>query len=122
MARPTIDRLFDHTVRVWRCTPERSSLGVEERTYFVHVAEAGAKVNRSTAPVADTGPGMQPTGSRRLYMRTDVDVQARDLVELVTGPDAGQFWEVDQPPTKPQGHHAQLDCIAWNGVTPTEES
>lgn len=122
MARPTIDRLFDHVARIWRPTPERSSLGVEERTYQVVEAEAGCKVNRSSAPVADAGPGFQPIGARRLYMRPDADVQARDLVELVTGPDAGQFWEVNEPPTRPQGHHTQVDCIAWNGEEPTEES
>lgn len=122
MARPAIDSLFDHTVRIWRPTPERSRLGVEERTYQVVTPSAGAKVNRSTAPVGDAGPGFQPIGSRRLYMAPDADVQARDLVELLTGPDAPQFWEVNEPPTIPMGHHAQLDCIAWNGETPTEES
>lgn len=119
---PEIDSLFDHDVKIWRPTRERSTLGVEERTYQVHIAEARCKVNRSTAPSADTGPGMQPTGARRLYMRPDVDVKPRDLVELVTGPDAPQFWEVDQLPSLPRGHHMQLDCIAWNGVRPTEES
>jgi len=122
VARPSIDSLFDHDVRVWRPTKERSTLGVEERTYQVHIAEARCKVNRPTAPSSDTGPGMAPTGARRLYMRPDVDVQARDLVELTAGPDAGSFWEVDQLPSRPMGHHTQLDCIAWNGVTPTEES
>lgn len=122
MARPSIDSLFDHDVRIWRPTPERSALGVDERTYRVQIPAARAKVNRSTAPSADTGPGMQPTGSRRLYMRPDADIQARDLVELVAGPDAPQFWEVDQIPSRPMGHHTQLDCIAWNGVRPTEES
>lgn len=122
MARPLIDSLFDTTVRVWRPTPERSRLGVEERTYSVVAPSLGAKVNRSSAPEADAGPGFQPVGARRVYMRPDVDVQARDLLELLTGPDAPQFWEVNEPPTRPQGHHTQLDCIAWNGVTPTEES
>lgn len=122
MAAPAIERLFDSTVRIWRATPERSALGVEERTYFVVIVSAGAKVNRSTAPEADGGPGLQPTGGRRIYMKPDVDVQSRDLVELVTGADAPQFWEVNEPPTRPQDHHTQLDCIAWNGETPTEES
>lgn len=122
MARPAIDRLFDHTVRVWRPTPERSSLGVEERTYTVVDASAGAKLDRSTAPVADRGLGLAPIGRRRLYMRPDADILARDLIEVLTGPDAPQFWEVDEPPTRPMHHHTQLDCIFWDGVAPVEES
>lgn len=122
MARPSVAGMFDQNVRIWRPTTERSRLGVEERTYFVNVPTTGAAVNRSTAPESDTGPGLTPTGSRRIYVGPDVDVQPRDLVELLDGPDGRQFWEVDQPPTKPRGHHTQLDCLTWNGTEPTEES
>jgi hypothetical protein len=119
MARPRIDRLFDHTVRIWR--PIASSdnrLGVETRDYSVAIPTAGCALNRNVSPVQDQGPGMEPTGRRRFYMRPDLDIRERDLVQIMTGPDAVQTWEVDQPPTRPRDHHTQVDAIAWNGVLP----
>lgn len=115
MARPSIAALFDHTVRVWRPVVNRSRLGVDERGYVVVAASLGAKLNRSSAPVADGGPGLQPTGSRRFYMAPDADVVERDIIEVLTGPDSGQTWEVDEPPTRPNDHHTQFDARYWAG-------
>lgn len=117
MARPRIDRLFDHTLRIWRPTPDANNrLGAEKRTYAIALSNVGAATNRPTAPVQDTGPGMQPIGARRFYLRPDIDIRIRDVIEITAGPDAGQTWEVDQPPTRPREHHTQIDAIAWNGV------
>lgn len=116
--RPKIDRLFDHTVRIWRPTANADNrLGVEERTYTV-VASVGCALNRSTAPVGDIGPGVEPIGSRRFYMRPDANVQPRDVLEIIAGPETGSTWEVDEPPTKPRSHHTQVDTIVWNGILP----
>lgn len=118
MARPAIDHMLDHTVRVWRPVVSKDDYGAESSDYQL-VASLNAAVNRSSAPVADIGPGFAPTGTRRVYLRPDAQVQPRDVVELVTGPDAPGTWEVDEPPTHPRGHHTQVDCIAWHGVLPT---
>lgn len=118
MRRPKIDRLFDSTVRVWRPTADANNrLGAETRTYSP-IATLGAALNRSTAPVGDIGPGMAPIGSRRFYLRPDANVQARDLLEIISGPETGSTWEVDEPPTRPRSHHTQVDSIVWNGVLP----
>lgn len=117
---PRIDRLFDHTVRIWRPTAAPTArLGVERRTYAILVASAGCALNRNVSPEQDQGAGMDQTGRRRFYMRPDSPIQARDVIEILTGPDAdGQRWEVDQNPTRPRGHHTQVDSIAWNGILP----
>lgn len=122
MTPPRIDRLFDHVVRIWRpATAPSSRLGVETRNYAI-VGQAGAALNRNVSPEGDVGPGMMPIGRRRLYMRPDANVKARDVVEIIEGPEAagvdGKTWEVDQPPTRPRGHHTQVDAVAWNGVLP----
>ncbi len=119
MAAPRIDRLFDHKVLVWRPTATHANrLGAQTRTHTQVGTLQGAAVNRESAPMADQGVGMVPTGRRRLYMRPDANVQERDVVQIVDGPDAGGTWEVDQPPTRPRGHHTQVDAIAWNGQLP----
>lgn len=120
MAPPRIDRLFDHVVRIWRpAASSENRLGVETRIYSVANPSAGCALNRNVSPEQDQGPGMDQTGRRRFYMRPDLDIRARDVVEIVSGPDAdGQRWEVDQAPTRPRGHHTQVDAIAWNGVLP----
>lgn len=119
MARPKIDRLFDHVVIVWRPTADANNrLGVEQRAYSPAYQGVGCAVNRNESRMADTGPGMDPVGQRRMYFRPDADVRARDVIQIVEGPDSPGTWEVDQPPTRPRGHHTQVDGIAWNGILP----
>lgn len=120
MAAPRIDRLFDHTVRIWRPVASSANrLGVETREYSVAIPTAGCALNRNVSPKQDQGPGMDQMGRRRFYMRPDLDIRARDVVEILSGPDAdGQNWEVDQNPTRPRNHHTQVDAIAWNGELP----
>ncbi len=120
MAPPRIDRLFDHTVRIWRPRADANNrLGVEVRAY-TRAADLGCALNRDVAAEQDVGPGMEPIGRRRFYMRPDADVRARDVVQIMTGPDAGadQTWEVDQDPVRPRGHHTQVDAILWTGDLP----
>lgn len=126
MARPTIDHLLDHTVRVWRAVVTKDRLGAESRNYEV-VGTIPAALNRSTAPVAQTGSGLAPTGRMRLYMKPTANVRTRDVLELRSGPmfnpDGDPYvWEVDEPPTKPRNHHTQVDAIFWNGTLPESAS
>lgn len=114
---PRIDRLFDHTVQVWRPSVAKDNLGAERRSYAL-VDTYGAAVNRSVDPLASAGPGLAPTGRVRMYLRPDVDVQARDVMLITDGPNVGQKWEVDQPPVRPRMHHTQVDAATWNGILP----
>jgi hypothetical protein len=117
-----IERLQDHTVRVWRPVTVPDAIGADQRTYAPVGEPEPAKVNRNVAPTGDAGPGFAAIGRRRLYMKPGVDVEERDVLELVTGPDAPQTLEVDEPPTRPRGHHCQVDCILWRGQLPELES
>lgn len=113
--------LFDTEVAIWRATTSKGALREEVRTYARVLDPPGipnACVNRPNAPVADVGPGIEPVGTRRIYMLPSTNVQTRDIVEIVAGPDAGAVLEVDEPPTRPRGHHVQLDCRLWNGRLP----
>jgi len=117
---------FDTSVRIWRPTSTITSpLGAERRDYEIVLEPAApnAAVNRPTAPLGDKGPGLAPIGERRIYMAPETDVQARDVLELVAGPDAGQRFEVDEPPTRPGNDHVQLRCRFWEGdLTPLDVS
>jgi len=115
---------FDTSIRIWRPETTNGRLGEEIRSYDVILEPAipNAAVNRPTAPLGDAGPGLAPIGERRVYMAPDTDVQPRDVLELLEGPDAPQFLEVDEPPTRPGGDHVQLRCRLWQGNPETEMS
>lgn len=106
--------LLDHTARVWRRSTARGTLDEEQRTYTT-VLESPVTLKRPRSQVGDTGPGLAPIGQQRLYFPAGVDVQATDLVQLLTGPDAPRVLEVDGQPTTPRGHHLEIDCRLWQG-------
>lgn len=117
--------LFDHEVAIWRPTVTLGPLREEIRTYTAVLVAPGlpnAVINRPAAPLADSGPGLTPTGTRRIYMRPTTEVRLRDLLEIVSGPDEGMIIEVDEPPTRPRGHHVQIDGRVWSGQLPGSAS
>lgn len=109
---------FDTTIRVHRRTVTRGALREEVVSYVPGPMPAGpnAAVNRPTAPLGDKGPGLAPIGERRVYMAPGADVQARDILELIAGPDAPQNLEVDEPPTRPGNDHTQIRGRLWEGT------
>lgn len=119
MPRPSISGWFDSTIRIWRPTTGTSGPGIESRTYAV-VATVGAVINRSRTPNTPGDAGLQRSGIIRWYGLPTIDVQERDVAEVVTGPDAGARWEVNEKPTHPRNHHTQVDCVEFNGVLPAE--
>lgn len=117
MPRPSITGMFDSTARIWRPVSEKDVIGVEQPEYIV-IGELGCAINRSRAPSVDIGPGTTPVGSIRLYFVASANIEPRDVLEVLTGPDAGRTWEVNEPPVRPRGHHTQVDCIEWSGKLP----
>ena len=110
--------LLDHTVRVRRPTESYDNpLRVLERAYPV-VGTYPAAVNRTKARIGDAGPGLAPIGDRVVYMEASADVEARDILELMSGPDAPEQLEIDRPPTRPRGHHTELICLFYRGTLP----
>jgi hypothetical protein len=116
--------LFDHIVRVWRQSTTLGELREEQRALVPRelATAPNAAVRRPRSPLSNPGPGLAPVGERIVYMAADADVQSRDVLELVEGPDAPGLLEVDEPPTHPRGHHTEIRCRIFNGVLPTEGS
>ena len=119
MPRPSVTGMFNSTIRIWRPAAVLDALAVEERVY-AEVDVVGAAINRSSTPEAQAGGGLSPTGTIRWYGEASIDILPRDVCQVLTGPDAGRTWEVNQFPTRPRGHHTQVDCVAWSGVLPLE--
>lgn len=122
MARPSVASWFDATVRIWRPTTavETDAIGAESETYTPQ-AVVGARLNRSKTSERASAGGLTTIGTLRWYGLPTIDVQPRDLCEILTGPDAGPTWEVDQIPVRPANHHCQVDCVEWHGVLPDVE-
>jgi hypothetical protein len=49
-----------------------------------------------------------------VFMDLGEDVQKRDIVELITGPNAPAKLEVISM-DRPRGHHIELVCDEWEG-------
>lgn len=121
MARPSISGMFDSRIRIWRPTVDTSdATAVEQRTY-TPLATVDAAINRSRTPQVQQSGGMQDSGIIRWYGLSTIDVQVRDVCEVVSGPDSGRTWEVNEEPVHPRAHHTQVDCVEWHGVLPTED-
>ena len=107
-----ISHLFDHTAVIWRKVESLNDAGVTHKA-FVHIYSLGLKANRKAANVVDSGPGIIDAGQRVFYFEVGPIVLKRDLVELVTGPDAppssGEraILEVENV-TIPRGHHLEV--------------
>lgn len=117
MPRPTIDHLLDTQIQIWRPIKAKDTIGVEERTYAPFAVYA-AVLNRAAMAEANVGGGLAPLGSLRWYGRPDINVQPRDICEIIDGPEAGKTFEINSPPVRPKNHHTQVDCIEWNGKLP----
>lgn len=118
--RPSIAGMFDSKIRIWRPTESKDSVGVAERAYEPLLV-VDCFINRGVTPEVDIGPGIAPSGAVRWYGLASIDVQPRDVCEVIEGPDSGRRWEVNQPPVRPKNHHTQVDCIEWNGELPAIE-
>lgn len=121
MARPTIDGLLDSQIQIWRPTRTADDVGVEEMT-LVQTSVVAAFINRPAQAEASVGGGLAPIGSVRWYGKPTIDVRARDVCEVVAGPETGRLFEVNMQPSRPKNHHTQVDCIEWNGALPEVSS
>lgn len=115
--RPTIDGLLDSQIQIWRPTRTNDSIGVEEMV-LVRTTVVDAFINRPVQSEADLGGGLAPVGSVRWYGKPTIDVLARDICEVIAGPEVGRLFEVNMQPSRPKNHHTQVDCIEWNGTLP----
>ena len=119
----TISHLFDHTAVIWRKVETENDAGVTHKAFVMAYGPLGLKVNRKAAMVANSGPGIIDAGQRVFYFEVGPIVLKRDLVELVTGPDAPPssgaraILEVENV-TIPRGHHLEVRCSEYHGPEP----
>ena len=111
--------LLDHTARIWRRSVAPGRLREDVVTYTAQDELAACTVRRPRAPISDIGPGFAPSGERVVYLLPGEDLLERDVIELVTGPDAGGTFEVNGPVTRPRGHHIEARCSVWHGDLPS---
>ena len=119
----TISHLFDHTAVIWRKVETLNASGVTVKNFLMAYGPLGCKMNRKAAMVANSGPGIIDAGQRVAYLEVGPIILKRDLVELVTGPDAppssGEraILEVENV-TIPRGHHVEVRCSEYHGAEP----
>lgn len=111
-------RMFDGRFQVWRrVVTKDATLSAEIVTYTPIAVYPGA-MNRPFAPEGDSGPGLSPIGDRTVYLTAAANVQERDLLEQLTGPEVGTLLEVDGIPARVRGHHTQIRGRIYNGPLP----
>lgn len=113
----TVAHLADHTCVIWRKT---ETLGEHRETVKAFtLVEAGiaCKADRKNTILAQAGPGIVQTGGRRIFMDLGPTILKRDLLELVTGPDAPELLEVENV-TRPRNHHIEVWCTEYDGEEP----
>jgi hypothetical protein len=112
----TISHLYDHTVALWRKVETLGEAGVTEKT-FALADRFGVKMNRKNVQLMQDGAGIVDVGMRKVYTELGPTVLRRDLVELLTGPDAPALLEVENV-TRPRGHHIEIHCSEYKGDEP----
>lgn len=113
----SIGHLLDHECVVWRPTETRGTYAETVRGYSILHALISCAVLRKNAVIAQAGPGRIDAGERRVYWDVGPTVEKKDLIELVTGPDAPAFLEVESM-TTPRGHHVEVRVSEYNGDAP----
>jgi hypothetical protein len=109
--------LLDHQARVWRLD---ETLGDHRETVHDRAPvydSVPCTLKRMRAVLSDAGPGLVPSGERTVYFLPAVTLEQRDVVELISGPDAPATLEVESS-SKPRGHHVEARCTEFHGKLP----
>lgn len=109
-----IKHLLNHTASVWRPVETEGAMRSVQKVY-TKISTVRVAVRRPATSMGEAGPGLTPTGERVIYSIPGWDIQPFDVLELTSGPDSPGRWEVDEPPTRPRGHHMEIRCRAYAG-------
>ena len=69
--------------------------------------------------LTDFGPGEQQQALRRWFLVLGFDVEERDVLTVVSGPETGKLYRVESvtKPTNPfTVHHLEVMCSVWHGT------
>jgi len=111
-------RLFDGTAQLWRGAEARSTWGGVERSYTAVGDPFPCAVQVARRNRGNLGPGEAEVGQWMVYAPIDAEpVESGDVVQVLTGPEAGRTVRVDDP-YRPRGRFQQVECRQWDGVLP----
>jgi hypothetical protein len=113
--------LLDHTARVWRRAETLGTYAETTVSYTLVYNAIRCTLRRKRAVLSEAGPGTVDVGERTVYFLPAVTLEEKDLVELVTGPDAPDWMAVESR-AKPRGHHIEARCVEYHGPTPEMQS
>lgn len=111
----SIDHLLDSTCRIWLHVEGATSLEADHKTVAATEACYLSPVGMDRQ---DTGAGQRDIGRRWMFLKLTSIAAVEDVLEIVTGPDAGSTWRVVEPPQHPRSHHTEAHVEPWNGVLP----
>ena len=116
----SIRRLFNHRAVVYRATVTRDEYGGTVETWVAQTAPDGLNARPDqnwSGAQQDHGPGEQQGATRRWFLSNGFDVAERDVVYVVSGPEAGTYLRVESvtQPTRVGAtvHHVEVNVEAW---------
>lgn len=114
--------LFNHRAEVWRPVESRG-FAAEVRETLEPVSRPKSGFNMAIVPAAgrmrgltttDIGPGETSRGTVEVYLPKGMDVEDRDILNVVAGPEAPATYRVVAM-CRPRGHHVEATVEPWVG-------
>jgi hypothetical protein len=126
-ARVTFAALMDHRGIVYRATETRDELADAVLVWDALPVPAGlnCRPNQNwSGTLQDRGPGEQQDALRQWFLVAGFDIQERDVLSVVDGPEAPvllRILSVDHPTAGIVLHHIEVNVEVWAGSV-TEEA
>lgn len=114
-----ITHLLDHTARVWRRVETIGTLGDTIVTYDLAYDELACAEDGQNSVAGNPGAGQTPIGRRWVYFDVGPTIRFRDVIELVSGPNAPAALEVESSDNR-RGHHLEIQASEFRGKLPEE--
>lgn len=117
----TIAHLCDHQAEVYRAEVTTDSLGDRIESWREKCSPDGLNCRPNQAwsgTLQDHGPGEQQRAMRTWYLVPGFDVQPRDVLKVVYGPECGMLMRVESVthPTARFGvNHIEVNVEVWHG-------
>lgn len=111
----TVAALMDHTATSYRGTEATGTYGEVTSAWAAQEAAFPCTVQVDSERVNEVGPGEMTAGVYRLYAADPtLDIAERDVIDILTGPEAGIKVKVVQV-GRPRSHHLEARCETWEG-------
>ena len=118
----SIRALWNHRVVAYRSIPTRDSFGGTVDAWAATMTPAGNNARPDqewSGDQQDHGPGEQQGAKRRWLLDSGFDPAERDVLEVVSGPEAGlqlRVLSVTSPTRRGSSvHHYEVNVEVWEG-------